>query len=92
MGNLVYAERAELMAVVRLRRGVVGERRRVCHIVPIPGSGPVPDRLHALCGEPIAPGDAEVLNRIAGMPCEACLVASTRRHHYEYDAPAREAV
>lgn len=92
MGNLVYAERTELMAVVRLRRGVVGECRRVCHIVLIPDSGPVPDQLRALCGEPIVPSDAEVLNRIAGMPCEACLVASTRHRHHEYHALDREAV
>ncbi|GLY69463.1 hypothetical protein [Amycolatopsis taiwanensis] len=93
MGNLVYAETAEVMAVVRLRRGVVGERRRVCHIVPIPDAGPIPHQLRALCGEAIVPGDAEVLNRIAGMPCEACLGASTRQHYRrEYHALDREAV
>jgi len=70
-----------MVAVVRLRRGVAGERRRVCHIVPIPDSGPIPGLLSALCGEPIAPGDAEVLNGICGMPCEACLTRSSRQRY-----------
>lgn len=81
MGNVAYAEPTRVMAVVRLRRGVVGERRRVCHIVPIPESGHIPHQVYALCGEPIASCDAEVLNGIAGMPCERCLAASMRQHH-----------
>lgn len=85
MANVVYAEPAEeVVAIVRLRRGVVGERRRVCHLVPIPGSGPVPGELLALCGEPIAPGDAEVMNRVCGMPCEACLARSSRRRYRSF--------
>lgn len=88
MGNVVYAEPAEMVAVVRLRPGVVGERKRVCHIVPIPESGPLPDDVRALCGEPIEPADAEVLNRICGMPCEVCLSASVRPHGQEYRALA----
>ncbi|HJQ45440.1 MAG TPA: hypothetical protein VJ870_03810 [Amycolatopsis sp.] len=78
MGNLVHAEPAELVVVVRLRQGVVGERRRVCHIVPIPAEGAVPACLTALCGEPILPAQAEVLDRVCGMPCEVCLARSSR--------------
>ncbi|SEC71773.1 hypothetical protein [Amycolatopsis tolypomycina] len=64
-----------MLALVRLRRGVVGESRRVCHLIPVP-AGPVPDRLMALCGESICPGDAEVLDGLRGMPCHVCLVRS----------------
>jgi hypothetical protein len=88
MVNLVCTQPDKVMAVVRLRHGVVGERRRVCHIVPIPESGPIPHQLRALCSEPILLGDAEVLNRIAGMPCEACLAASIPQHDHEYRALA----
>ncbi|GHF85392.1 hypothetical protein FHX82_002401 [Amycolatopsis bartoniae] len=80
MGNLVHAEpAAELLAVIRLRRGVVGECRRVSHIVPLPARGPIPEELVALCGAVILPAQAEVLDGIAGMPCEACLARQARR-------------
>ncbi|TVT59361.1 hypothetical protein FNH05_05370 [Amycolatopsis rhizosphaerae] len=79
MGNVIHAEPTEVVAVVRFRRGVVGERKRVCHIVPIPDFGPIPEHLVALCGELLVPGDVEVLDRIGGMPCEACLTRSARR-------------
>lgn len=79
MGNLVQAERAEMVAIVRLRRGVVGECRRVSHLVPLPETGPIPGELSALCGTTINPHDAEVLDGIAGMPCEACLARQARR-------------
>lgn len=82
MGNLVHDFATEVVAVVRLRRGVVGERKRVCHVVPIPERGPLPDELTALCGEPILPADAEVLDRVCGMPCEMCLARSSRRNTY----------
>jgi hypothetical protein len=81
MGHVMHAELTEVVAVVRLRRGVAGERKRVCHIVPIPDNGPIPEQLIALCGEPIVPGDAEILDRICGMPCEACLARSSRRRY-----------
>ncbi|HVV10305.1 hypothetical protein [Amycolatopsis sp.] len=81
MGNVIHAEPTEVVAVVRLRRGVAGECKRVSHLVPIPDSGPIPEYLTAFCGELIIPGDAEVLDRICGMPCEACLTRSARRAH-----------
>lgn len=71
-------EPGEAVAVVRLRRGVVGETRRVCHVVPLPGSQPVPEELTALCGERIRPGQAEVLATFTGMPCEVCLATAVR--------------
>jgi hypothetical protein len=79
MGNLVHAEPTELVAVIRLRRGVVGECKRVSHIVPLPAEGPIPERLIAVCGEIIIPAEAEVLEGITGMPCEACLTRQARR-------------
>ncbi len=68
-------ENGGMLALVRLRRGVVGESRRVCHLIPVP-TGPVPEHLTALCGEAIFPGEAEVLDGLRGMPCHACLMES----------------
>jgi hypothetical protein len=85
MGNVIQAELTEIVAVVRLRRGVASERKRVSHLVPIPDYGPIPAELVAMCGELIVPGDAEVLERIGGMPCEACLARSTRRRCHQLD-------
>jgi hypothetical protein len=66
--------RGEALALVRLRRGVVGESRRVCHLIPIPMGQPMPAQLTALCGEHVHPGQADVLDRISGMPCQRCLL------------------
>ncbi|GDY33158.1 hypothetical protein GTS_47910 [Gandjariella thermophila] len=41
---------APVLVLVRLRRGVVGERARVVHIVPFPATGEVPESLTAYCG------------------------------------------
>lgn len=68
-----------MLALVRLRRGVVGESRRVCHLIPVPAPGAVPAELTALCGEAIRPGEAEVLDGLRGMPCHACLMENTPR-------------
>jgi hypothetical protein len=72
----IMGENGGMLALVRLRRGVVGESRRVCHLIPVPAPGPVPEHLTALCGESIFPGEAEVLDGVRGMPCHACLVES----------------
>ncbi|SFQ67503.1 hypothetical protein SAMN05421810_11280 [Amycolatopsis arida] len=72
----------ELVAMVRLRRGVVGESRRVCHVVPVPDpwqARGLPERLTALCGEHIVVEQAELLPGLAGMPCEPCLLRSAPR-------------
>ena len=58
--------------LVRLLPGVVGESRRVVHVVPAPAGDVIPDLLVAYCGERIAPGAAERLDGPAGMPCERC--------------------
>jgi hypothetical protein len=73
----IMGENGGMLALVRLRRGVVGESRRVCHLIPVPAAGAVPEYLTALCGESIFPGEAEVLDGLRGMPCHACLMANT---------------
>lgn len=62
--------------LVRLRAGVVGERRRSVHVVPFP----VRDReglLVAYCGLPIVPVLAEYLDEFHGMPCELCVARAS---------------
>ena len=58
---------------VRLKRGLIGESRRVVHVVPIPHLDASPAALIAYCGEPIRPGTADLLSDAVGMPCERCL-------------------
>jgi hypothetical protein len=64
--------------LVRLLPGVVGESRRVVHVVAAPDDiTSVPEVLTAFCGAQIAPGTAEVLPDLGGMPCELCFLAAT---------------
>ncbi|HEY0692122.1 MAG TPA: hypothetical protein VGD71_24150 [Kribbella sp.] len=73
-------ERALLLVRLRARQrdgSVVGETRRVCHLVLVPDSPTVPEFLVALCGERIGPGAGEVLASVVGMPCEACMARSS---------------
>lgn len=60
--------------LVRLRPGVVGETRRVCHVVPVQLGGSVPEFLTAYCGLRIEAGTADLLDGPTGMPCVPCLV------------------
>jgi hypothetical protein len=62
------------LLLVRYRAGVVGERARQCHLVPVPPGDVAPPSLVALCGAEFAPGEVELLPRPMGMPCEVCLV------------------
>ena len=63
--------------LVRLRRGVVGETQRTCHLVPTPSSDDtMPTSLVAYCGLVIQPGTAELLSAPDGMPCVGCLFRS----------------
>ena len=60
--------------LVRIRRGLVGERQRVIHVVPatrVDG-----DAMTAYCDEKLDAADVEQLPGVAGMPCEACLVVA----------------
>ncbi|WP_332306952.1 hypothetical protein [Saccharomonospora cyanea] len=79
------------MVLARLRRGVVGETRRVCHVVPVPDTNGVPDQLLALCGAVLRRGESEWLPSVRGMPCERCLAAvayRARHRHTEVLRPA----
>lgn len=58
--------------LVRLRRGVVGERRRSVHLVPFPLQE-TDGVLVAYCGLPIVGIFAEYLDSFRGMPCELCM-------------------
>jgi hypothetical protein len=64
---------------VRYRRGVVGETKRSCHLVPAPAPDAVPEFLIALCGQKFAPGTADLLELFRGMPCEQCVALATAR-------------
>ncbi|AXB48331.1 hypothetical protein A4R43_07190 [Amycolatopsis albispora] len=65
------------MMIVRLRRGIVGETRRVCHLVPASAQA-IPAELRALCGEVLQRVQADLLDGLRGMPCDRCLALSTR--------------
>jgi hypothetical protein len=67
--------------VVRLKSrqpdgSVVGESRRVCHLVAVPDSDSMPEFLVGYCGVRIFPGAAEILPAAVGMPCEPCMARS----------------
>jgi hypothetical protein len=58
---------------VRPLPGVVGERDRMVHVVPV-SAEVMPEVLTAYCGAMFAPGSAEMLPEPSGMPCFLCLV------------------
>jgi hypothetical protein len=64
----------------------VGERGRVTHLVPVPEAALRPKTLTACCGTQFGPGDLELLDKVTGMPCEACL----SRAAMQRDEPGRE--
>jgi hypothetical protein len=61
--------------IARPLPGTVGETRRVSHLFPVPDE-PSPARLSAYCGADFSPGELELLDRPAGMPCVLCLRAA----------------
>jgi hypothetical protein len=61
------------LMMVRLKPGVVGQRLRVVHLVPLSGGEDIPVLLTAYCGAEIAVRSAELILEPSGMPCEACL-------------------
>jgi hypothetical protein len=50
-----------------------GERDRQVHFVAVPTDQPPPLTLRTLCGDPLTREATELLDHIAGMPCERCL-------------------
>lgn len=74
---------------VRLRRERArGERERVTHVIPMPDEGSIPNELVAYCGTIFAPGDAEAMPGVVGMPCTACLITAPVPEQREF-APRR---
>jgi hypothetical protein len=62
---------------VRLPSGrTVGETDPVVHLFPIPSGRVIPERLRALCGLAIRPGQVELVTVGTGMPCVACVLAA----------------
>jgi hypothetical protein len=61
--------------IVRACKGLVRETERVSHVVVLgPGDATrVPQALRAHCGVVFAPGEAELMPGIGGMPCTVCL-------------------
>jgi len=62
--------------IARPRSGTVGETQRVTHLFVAPTSPA--DTITAYCGASFGPGKLELLDRVAGMPCEACLITAPR--------------
>jgi hypothetical protein len=67
---------ARLLPGVVLNGRRIGESDRVVHLLSAPTGTVLPDRLHAYCGQPFAPGQAEIVGVGRGMPCVACLAAA----------------
>jgi hypothetical protein len=74
--------------IVRARRGVVRESKRVCHIVPIPDTpdDAVPDFLTSYCGTRLLAGQNELVHGPMGMPCLECLVTAPIPGLHELEA------
>lgn len=64
---------ATQMLLVRPVAGTVGERARVVHVLVVPPGAWREHRLTACCGAKFGPGEVELLGKVSGMPCEACL-------------------
>lgn len=77
------ADEPPLIILVRVKRGLTGETKRVVHIVRLPDNGTVPDELTAYCGATFAPGTIDFLPEPTGMPCVPCLVKSGQQHTAE---------
>ncbi|WP_208024332.1 hypothetical protein [Amycolatopsis pithecellobii] len=61
------------LLLARPVEGTVGERQRVTHLVYVPEARNRALLARACCGQAFGPGDLELLDGVAGMPCEACL-------------------
>lgn len=76
-GAAMNTDDTPIQILVRYLPGVVGESRRVIHVVRITNVAEIPDVLVALCGERIRPGVAEQLYAPIGAPCNVCLFAAS---------------
>jgi hypothetical protein len=71
--------RARPVVLLRYRPGVVGERGRMVHMMPLPGGGQMGV---ALCGALLRPDLVEMVTPGHGAPCTLCLV-----NHVSADPP-----
>lgn len=60
--------------LVRTLPGLVGESRRVVHIVPVREATAMSQELRAYCGEVLDLSRVEQLPNLCGMPCERCFL------------------
>ena len=65
---------------VRPLAGVVGERDRVVHVMPVPTGNVLPAILRAYCNVGFEAGSAELLPALLGMPCFVCLTRAPLAH------------
>lgn len=68
-------ERPQLLARVHPESART-EQDMTCHVFPLPVDGTPPATLRAHCGFEIAPGQAQRLEALDGMPCTVCLMTS----------------
>jgi hypothetical protein len=71
-----YSDRAILLG--RIKSGLVLESRRVVHVFELTPDLPNATTLTSSCGENLLVEDLQWLPRLAGMPCEECVVHSVR--------------
>lgn len=64
---------AARLLLARPVQGSVGERERVTHLVYVPEMRTRSALARACCGRAFGPSELELLDRVAGMPCEGCL-------------------
>lgn len=60
--------------LLRYRRGLVGESRRLVHIATVPNDDVPLESVTAYCGHSFVPGEAELVGEGQGAPCFACLI------------------
>jgi hypothetical protein len=60
--------------LVRLLPGVVGEARRVVHVVPVDEGMGIGPTLKTYCGELLDLDQVEQLEHPSGMPCPPCVL------------------
>jgi hypothetical protein len=61
-----------VVLLVRFREHTF-QTRRVVHVVVLPLPAGDVESLTTVCDTPVWPGQADVVRRIEGMPCEVCL-------------------
>lgn len=64
----------------RLKPGKAREAHRVVHVFPLVPNLPHATMVTARCGETLPVDDLQWLPRIAGMPCERCVLKSLTGH------------